>query len=741
MTKDTTEANEPSPQIQKFGTFLGVYTPSVLTILGLIMYLRFGWVVGNVGLPVTLLIVLLASSITFITGLSASAISTNMLVGVGGEYYMISRSLGLELGGAIGIPLFLCRTLSITFYCFGLAESVVTLWPDIGGGSPYTVQLIAAATIIVITAVSGKSAALTLKLQIPIMIAVGLSLVALVIGVITGGQQSPEYVPTFRTAPEGFWYVFAVFFPAVTGFTAGIGISGDLKDPRGSIPRGTLLAIFTGTVVYLLVPILLAVSGKVTPEELAQPGAIVWTSIAVFGVWLVYPGVWGAILSSAFGCVLGGPRVLQALASDGLAPKKFAQLSKTGQPTIATWVSGAIALCAVFLGGLNEVAQFVTILFLTLYVTINLSAALEKVVGDPSYRPTINVPWYASLLGSLGAIAVMFLISPLACFAAIFLELALYLFLRRRSMRKQWGDVRAGVWMALTRFSLIQLRKHTGDARNWRPNILLFVGDIKKRLNLARLAGWFNQDRGVVTACELITGDVKDEYHSLEERRQEMETGLKKEGLIVFSEVNVVPEFEEGVISIAQANGIAGLQSNTIMFGWSEKRTRLESMLRIMRNVSLLGKSTIIARINWAHEPGQDKRIDIWWRGKQNNGDLMLLLAYLLSLNSEWQDAKIFVRSVVENEAEKEDMAASLAALIPEARIKAEAEVIVKPDDATVIEIMHYYSRNADIVFLGLMDPNPGREPQYAKRLMMLADGFNTTVFVRNAGEFAGDLI
>lgn len=168
---------------EKFGTFLGVFTPSILTILGLIMYLRFGWVVGNIGLGLTILVVLLASSITFITALSASAVATNMRVGVGGEYYMISRSLGLELGGAIGIPLFLCRTLSITFYSFGLVEAILAFWPASWGVMPpITEQLFAAVVIVAITAVSGRSAGLALKLQIPIMVAVGLSLVALVAG-------------------------------------------------------------------------------------------------------------------------------------------------------------------------------------------------------------------------------------------------------------------------------------------------------------------------------------------------------------------------------------------------------------------------------------------------------------------------------------------------------------------------------------------------------------------------------
>ncbi|MFQ5638311.1 MAG: amino acid permease [bacterium] len=736
-------SNKSEPQlVTKFGTFLGVYTPSVLTILGLIMYLRFGWVVGNVGLAFTILIVLLASSITFITALSASAVATNMRVGVGGEYYMISRSLGLELGGAIGIPLFLCRTLSITFYSFGLVESIVSFWPNAWGTMPfYTNQLLAAAIVIIITAVSGKSASLALKVQVPIMIAVGLSLVVLILGILGGGWRTPEWTASYRTAPQGFWYVFAVFFPAVTGFTAGIGMSGDLKNPRKSIPKGTLLAVMTGAIIYLTIPILLAVSMRISFEELAQPGVHVWTKVALFGAWLIYPGIWGAILSSAFGSALGGPRVLQALASDRLAPKFLSHLSKTGQPTIATWVSGAIALVAVLLGGLNAVAQFVSILFLTLYVTVNLSAALESLVGDPSYRPTINVPWYVGMLGAFGAVFVMFLINPFTCLTAVVLELALYVYLRRRSLKKRWGDVRAGIWVALARFALLKLRGHASTPRNWRPHILLFVGDAAKRIGLVRLAEWFDQNRGLVTACQLIVGDLRQENVDVKRIQLEMDRALDQDGLVAFSEVNVVPEFENGIIDVSQAKGIAGLKSNTVMFGWPEKRERLESQLRIMRAISNAGKSTLIVRLNWAHEPGQEKRIDLWWRGKQSNGDLMLLLAYLLNLNPDWNDAKIVVRSIVESEKKRKSMAASLSALIPETRIQAETEIIVKPRNQTIAQVIHNHSRNADLVFLGLMDPEPGKESQYTERLIELAQGLNTTVFVRNAGEFAGQLI
>jgi len=731
-----------TPVVEKFGTFLGVYTPSVLTILGLVMYLRFGWVLGNVGLGFTLLIVVLASSITFITALSASAIATNMHVGVGGEYFMISRSLGLELGGAIGIPLYLCRTLSITFYSFGLAEAIMMFWPASLGIIPaHMIQLITVVIIVGITILSGKSASLVLKLQIPIMIAVGLSIMALLAGVLLGKTHSPEMTATFRTAPKGFWYVFAVFFPAVTGFTAGIGMSGDLKDPRKSIPKGTLLAVSTGMFVYLFIPVVLAYTAKMSPQELASTGVETWGKIAFLGALLVIPGIFGAILSSAFGSVLGGPRVLQSLAQDKLAPSFLAKLSKTGQPTISTWISGAIALIAVGLGDLNTVAEFVTILFLTLYVMINFSAAIESLTGDASYRPKIKVPWFVSLLGVFGAIAVMFLISPLACILAIVFEIVLFLVLRKRSMQKEWGDVRAGFWGTLARFALLKLKKHANDPRNWRPNILVFAGDVNKRLPLVKLANFLNQRRGILTVCNMIIGNLKRNEIDIKKETIKMNETLDQAGILAFNEVNVVSHFESGTINITQANGIAGLNSNTIMFGWSDKKKRMISMLKTIRTITGLQKSSLLVRMNELPEKTGRDRMDIWWRGKHSNGDLMLLLAHLLSLNDEWKNAKIIIHTIILREEDREFMMENVQDMIDEVRIKAEPQIIIKPQDKSITEIIHEHSRNANLVFMGLKLPLEGEEKDYVKRLEDLSDGLKTTIFVRNGEEFAGEMI
>ena len=231
--------------------FKGVYIPSTLTILGVIMYLRMGWVVGNVGLLQTLLIVTISTMITLITSLSISATATNMKVGGGGAYYMISRSLGVEGGAAIGIPLFLSQALGISFYIVGFSDSIADQIPFI---SPLILRI---ATLAILTALAYISADLALKVQVWVFVAIILSIFPLC---LVGKNQTLLLMPPKSLNASqlvGFWAVFAVFFPAVTGILTGVSMSGDLKNPAFSIPWGTLAAVATGYVVYMFIPILL----------------------------------------------------------------------------------------------------------------------------------------------------------------------------------------------------------------------------------------------------------------------------------------------------------------------------------------------------------------------------------------------------------------------------------------------------------------------------------------------------
>jgi potassium/chloride transporter 4/5/6 len=716
----------------KLGTFLGVFTPSILTILGVILFLRIGWVVGNVGLARALLIVLLANAITLATALSVSAVTTNMQVGAGGAYYIISRSLGLEIGGAIGIPLFLAQTFSVTLYAFGLAESLQLLWPHL------SLRGVAAVTVLGVALLAGRGARLALRLQIPIMVCIGIALTFLFIGT---AEQARDTVSLWHGVADAqpFWVVFAVFFPAVTGILAGISLSGDLEDPGRSIPLGTVLAVLTGLVLYLAVPIALAVAADAATLVADN---LIWFAIAPVP-FLVFPGLWGAIFSSAVGSILGAPRTLDALARDRILPSLRHQRQRSeGVSGTAHLVSTGVALGAVGLGDLNAVAPVLTMFFLTTYGVVNLVAGLEQLSGAPSYRPTIKVPWAVSLAGALGCFWVMWLISRTAAVVAVVVEIGIYVALRRRSLHAAWGDLRYGALMSLTRATTLQLRRLPVDPRNWRPHLLVFAGDLEKRIDLVRFAAWLSQGRGILTVCRLEVGTLEEKAGTIPAHLERLNAQLDAEGLAAFAEVDVVADFERGALAVAQANGIAGITSNTLMFGWRGTPEPMVPMLRIMRSATLLGKTTVICRLaprSWA---SRFRRIDIWWGGLQNNGDMLLLFAHLLSLNPEWEGVQISVKTVASSALSQEETERGLQELIARGRISAAAEVIPLPGPGeTVQEIIHRRSHDADLVFMGLQSPRPEKEEVYARRLVALVEGLPTVILVRAAGPFAGQLL
>ncbi len=721
---------------RKLGTFYGVYTPTILTILGVIMYLRFGWLVGHLVLGKVLPIVLLANVITLITTLSFSAVASNTQIGAGGAYYVISRSLGIEIGGAIGLPLFLSQTFSVTLYAYGLAESLRFVWPDL------PLQAVTVGVILAVGLLAWLGAEKALKAQLPLLMLVVLSLGALAFGALKAGRV--ESIPLGQGSGDvGFWRGFAVFFPAVTGVMAGLGLSGDLKNPMHSLPRGAFAAVLTGLAVYLVVPVLLAIGA--TPEQL-RDDPLVWTRIAPLGAVLILPGLWAAIFSSAVGSILGAPRTLGALARDGLAPR-FLGREKDGQPDLlpALVVSLVLALGAVYLGDLNAVAAVVTMFFLTVYGTVNFVAAFEALSGDPSWRPGLSSPWLVNLAGGLACLAVMLLISPLAGLVALVAELGLWLFLSRHERKSGWGDARRGLYESLIRWTLIRLARHPMTPRNWRPHILVFVTDIRSELDLVRFGDWFSQGRGVVTVCKLVVGDLLDpDRPDLREEAAQMRRVLAEEGVVAFPEVDMARGLVDGIVDVAQANGIAGISSNTVLLGWPSDPGLQVEFLRAMRRLEALNKSLIFARVRpqlLYRREGIERQVMIWWGGLHRNGDLMLLLTFLLTRNSTWRNARVRIMSLATTELMQQKNERFLQQLVDEIRIDADIRVLLKDPEAKVADIIRKESRDAEVVLLGLATPPRGEEAEYARRQEALSEGLPNVFFVKNASLFVGDLI
>ena len=266
-----------------------------------------------------------------------------------------------------------------------------------------------------------------------------------------------------------------MFFPAVTGIMAGVNMSGDLRDPRRSIPRGTLAAIAVSYVIYMTIPVVL--------QERASTSALVedpliMRQLAVWGP-AVMVGVWGATLSSALGNMLGAPRILQALARDGVLPGRMRIFGRgsgsNDEPRLGTYLSLTIALVVVVLGDLDAVAPVLTMFFLATYAVVNFVSAGETFLRNPSFRPTFRIHWSVSLLGAIGCIAVMLLINPVATVIAVVFVLVIWTLLNRRRSKDRWGDIRQGMWINVVRWGASHVRRST-DTKSWRPNILVLAG-------------------------------------------------------------------------------------------------------------------------------------------------------------------------------------------------------------------------------------------------------------------------
>jgi solute carrier family 12 sodium/potassium/chloride transporter 2 len=687
------------------------------------MYLRLGWVVGNVGLVGALLIVTLSVSITFLTALSISAIATDRVVRVGGAYYMISRSLGIETGGAVGIPLYFAQALSVALYILGFAESVV------GAFASLNQHYVALAVTVLVALLALTSAQIAIKTQYIIMAAIVLSLVSLVLG---SPLENTQIEMWGTPGGEPFWPVFAVFFPAVTGIMAGINMSGDLKDPTKSIPIGTLAAVGTGYVIYMLLPIILAT--RVDAATLVEE-PLIMQRIALWGPAILL-GVWGSTLSSAIGSMLGAPRVLQALARDGVLPKWMRFLGRGSgaddEPRIGTAVTLAVVVAAIGIGDLNVIAPVLTMFFLTTYLVLNVSAGIEGFLNSPSFRPMFRVHWSVSVLGGIGCLSVMFLINPLATVLAGVVVVIIFLWLQRRELRTTWGDVRRGVWMLLLRTSLMQLG-HSPDAKNWRPNILVLSGSPMHRWGLIELANSLSHNRGLFTVTSILPSGSRDVP-----QQQDMEATisnyLEKRGVQALVRVLTAPDPFEGAQRLVEIYGLGQVVPDTVLLGDSEEPNSRDRYCQLISHLHNAERNVVIFHENPQTQRHRERVIDVWWGGLHANGSLMLILADLLRADIEWRNAIIYLKLVVPNQEAAEKAHQNLDQLIERLRIDARPDVMVA--NRPFYELLQQSSQAADMVFLGMATPDEKFQDYYEKIQQRIAN-LPSTILVLAAPDFS----
>ncbi len=504
-TQRVAEDDTATAKRSGYGTFEGVFVPTLLTILGVIMYLREGWVVGNAGLGGAIAIILLAFGITAATATSMASITSNVRIGPGGAYAIIARSLGLEVGGSIGVPLYLSQSLAVALYVFGFREGWQSIFPD---HDALLVDFVTFAAVLVIGAVS---TAFAFRTQLIILVLIVGSLVSVLIAALQGSMTEPiTWIGDFsgvdgRSGGTNFWVVWAVFFPAATGIMAGANLSGELANPRRSIPRGTLAAVAVSLVVYLLLAVWLAKSA--TPEELVG-NFNVMIDKAAWGP-AVIAGLLGATFSSALSSLVGAPRILSALGAGRILPAGRLLATKPGkEPRAAMGVTALIVVAALMLRDLNAIAPLITMFFLITYAMLNVVVLVEKRLALVSFRPALDIPLIVPLVGTIGCIGAMFIVNPLFSAVAVVLVLAFYLFLTRRHLQASDSDVRSGLFVALSEWSAKRVfRLPAADDRAWKPNLVVPVRDVTQLRGIFRLIRSMTYPKGSVKILGFSTDE------------------------------------------------------------------------------------------------------------------------------------------------------------------------------------------------------------------------------------------
>ncbi|MDH3753606.1 MAG: amino acid permease [Acidimicrobiia bacterium] len=674
------------------GTFGGVFTPSILTILGLVLFLRVGYVVGSVGLARALLILALATSVSVLTSISLAVVATNMRVGGGGEYYLISRTLGIEFGGAIGVVLYLAISVSIAFYAIGFAEALVAAFDR---DSSALIQLVAAGLVVILTGVAYVGADLATRLQYLVMVLLVVALVSFFLGA-TGDFDGDRFSDNLGRPDSdvGFWEAFAIFFPAVTGFSQGVAMSGDLRTPSRSITRGTFAAVGLSTVVYLGVMVLLAGS--------APASVLVADTTTVMGdlspaEWTMVVGVLAATLSSALASTLGGPRVLQRLGEDRVLPglERFAVgAGPAKNPRRALAVSAVIALVTVAAGDLNAIAPVISMFFLASYGMINYATYFEFRAGSTSFRPRFR--WgdhRASLAGTLACGVAIVAINPVAGTLAALVLMGLYSYLRRRDVPARWVDSAGSHHYTRARHHLHSLAAEPTGTRDWRPCILAFVPrDPTNRRRMITMTSWLEGDSGFITAVRMLEGSGPRWRRQAQEIEEDLSAEVDELVESGFARVLAVGDDEVGVQALVQAHGIGDVRPNLTVFGVRDLRgseadrqtygSMLQNCVRFGTNVAVLN----VRDDAWAQfesTPPSERSIALWWSDDQV-GQLTTLLGWLCRRHDDWKDAAIVVHVPQSDDPEELER---VAALIEAARITADV-VPVDPTPAAFTTAM-----------------------------------------------------
>ncbi len=671
----------------RFGTWQGVYRPTLLSILGGQLFLREGWLVGNGGLVGALAVIFGAFLITGTTALSLSSIATNTRVKAGGPFAIIAQALGLEAGGAIGIPLFIGQTLSSAMYLFAFGEAWSYLFPD------HDRRVVLGVAFLVVSILAWRSARLAFQIQGVLLLAVGAALTSALLGAFTHPLHAPLVFSDFPEA--SLTKSFALFFPAATGITVGAGMSGQLLDPRRSIPRGTLAAWATSLAIYVLFAFwcsVIADRETLLRDYLVMVDKALWGPVVLFGIAVLN-------LMAAQSALIAAPRLLAAMAEQRLVPTSgfLAKLDRRHEPSRAVIVTAIGAALGLTSGSLDAIAPVITGFYIVTYLAINLVVWLEYSLGMISFRPTFAVGPKVPLIGMILCVLAVVRTSPFGGVLEIGLVVAVYVWLGKRKLETPWETVHSGMDVSLAAWAARRTAGIERGERAWKPDLLAIVDRPDELALLRSLLAHLGHAHGSVKLVGI--GDHPD----LEAAIPAAGASLQSTGVYTtWTRLHTATAFEFGAPLAVEALLGSFFPPNLVLVD-GDRRSERDIQAVVDRTVELRVGTVVALGLTGPLPDGatvavwlSDRSPDWDLRLHNANLDLPVLLAYLLSCST---GGRLRLVTVVQENSHKASAEAFLTQLCDMGRLPTDTriEAVFKPFLDAVAE-----TSGTDLHLLGL---------------------------------------
>lgn len=699
----------------KFGT-MPVFLTALSTILGAILFLRFGWAVGQVGFIGVIGIVIIGHLVTIPTALAVAEIATNQKVQGGGAYYIISRSFGMNIGGAIGFALYFSQAISVAFYIIAFAEAFDPVIKWLAESYNFVIpdkRFISLPSMAILSFIILKKGANSgMKVLYVVVALLFGALISFFLGSPIEAGNPGFHANDHIANNESFFYVFTIVFPAFTGLAAGLGLSGDLKDAKTSIPKGTLWATFVGMVIYMLAALKFTLSAS--PEAL-NADQLIMQKIAIWGP-IIPVGLAAASLSSALGSIMVAPRTLQAIGYDQILPnmRMSKWLSKgrkkDNEPINGSLITIIIAFFFVAIGDVNFVAEIISMFFIFTYGAICLISFLEHFAADPSYRPTFKSRWYISLIGAVLSFWLMFKMNTTYAFLSlIIIGLTYYLITLSQKDKRGLEKLFRGVVFQLSRSLQIFAQRADKEDRNvsWRPFAVCISNDTFKRRSAFDFMRWLSFKYGFGTYIHFIPGflnkDTNDESKRVLEKLINLAHGSKNR---VYLDTIISPSYTSAIAQVIQLNSISGKVNNLILFEFS--RSEPESLQEVINNFPIIKSADFdVCILNTSYKGfGYHQEIHIWITSKDyENANLMILLAYILLGHPDWNKGFIKIFAVYPEE-EKIEQEKHLYDLINTGRLpisRNNITVVTGTGGETNARTIERLSQEADLTIVGFL--------------------------------------